>query len=179
MAARVAAFLEDSIRPVTSPVTFLAACCYKLKGEVAAWKQHCRMAVDPAAAAGGTQVEMGFAVSIWQTAQAILASGHLEYTEPQAGPADTAAAHRKAAKEAARECRKAMQLLGFEHEGKCSTAMVAAWGPENGRQRCPASASEMFKVSSILLFCRGSCYECPACTKAPKGVMTQHCIGDQ
>lgn len=153
MVSRLVDFLEDGVERGISTDTFLAAQCFRLQGELNAWKKQCRKlhasvnASGPAVAAfENTPEHMLHAVNIWNTVQALLASGRL--TRPEPAPANTSqaaveavAATGKAVRQALRLCKQAMQQLGFEHAADRIQTLLSALDPERRSRSRPASAS--------------------------------------
>lgn len=181
--SRVTTFLHEGKEKATSPDTFLAACCFMLQGEIEAWKKQCRnrssnqrnssnnassdlgtaaSAANSARASGhaGTS-DMSHAVAAWMTVQHMLASDHFQ--NPAAATAskaateaatEAAAATQRAVKQALKDCKQAMQLLGFAEAASSISALldnVRAVKPSKSKSRpasAPASTTESRKPSS-------------------------------
>ena len=146
--SEVDSFLQDC-RQEAAPA-YLAASVFKLQHSQTAWKQACHswrqkkstslsLAAPAQAAAqsvlpmvsSGMQDAMKYAISIWMTVHALTARGYL----------DAASSDKEAAREAAKLCEQAMQLLGFTQAAASVTSLQKAFVKER-----PARKSKGTKV---------------------------------
>jgi len=146
--SEVDSFLQDC-RQEAAPA-YLAASMFKLQHSQTAWKQACHswrpkkstplsLAAPAQAAAlsvlpvvsSGMQDAMKYAISIWMTVHDLIVRGYL----------DAASSDKEAAREAAKLCEQAMQLLGFAQAAACVAGLLKAFVKEK-----PARKSKGTKV---------------------------------
>ncbi len=146
--SEVDSFLQDC-RQEAAPA-YLAASMFKLQHSQTAWKQACHswrqkkstplsLAAPAQAAAqsvlpmvsSGMQDAMKYAISIWMTVHDLTARGYL----------DAASSDKEAARDAAKLCEQAMQLLGFAQAAASVTTHLKAFVNER-----PARKSKGTKV---------------------------------
>lgn len=135
--SEVDSFLQDS-RQKAAPA-YLAASVFKLQHSQTAWKQACHSwrqkkstplsFAAPAQAAtqsvlpmvsSGMQDAMKHAISVWMTVHDLTARGYF----------DAASSDKEAAREAAKLCEQAMQLLGFAQAAASVTGLLKAFVKE-------------------------------------------------
>jgi len=146
--SEVDSFLQDC-RQEAAPA-YLAASVFMLQHSQTAWKQACHswrqkkstplsLAAPAQAAAqsvlpmvsSGMQDAMKYAISIWMTVHDLTARGYL----------DAASSDKEAARDAAKLCEQAMQLLGFAQAAASVTGLLKAFAKER-----PARKSKGTKV---------------------------------
>ena len=196
--SRLTSFLDECKEKSTSSDTFLAACCFMLQGETDAWKKQCRnhssshrnssnniscsselstvaSAANSVRASGHAATsDMSHAVAAWMTVQRMLASDHFQKSAAAVASkavTEAAAATQRAVKQALKDCKQAMQLLGFAEAAASISALldsVRADKPSKSKSRpasAPAPTTESRKPSA------------PSCKPVPASSTDRFIVG--
>lgn len=166
MVSCLTAFLDGCKDKTTSADTFLAACCFRLQGELNAWKKDCRcrcstrikstssskrsskradtmtLPTDFSSSTPSCGV-MSHAVGVWMAVQSILGSGLLKHAAAASASKssiEAAAATNKAVKQALKDCKQAVQMLGFHHTAEAIATLQTSLEVEKP-SKCPSNST--------------------------------------